>query len=52
MMRSRTHCCHGHATMGSRCIVVDRQVAVNNIKLLTDAETQQLVVSALLSNCK
>jgi hypothetical protein len=37
--------------MGSR-IVVDLQVAVNNIKLLTAAETQQLVVPALPSSCK
>jgi len=36
----------------SRCIVVDLQVAVNNIKLFTAAETQQLAVPTLLSSCK
>jgi hypothetical protein len=53
LVRSPNQCCHGGATMGFLCIVVDLNVAVNNIKWLSVAmERQKYVSFALLSSYK
>lgn len=50
---SRSHCCHGNATIYSLFNIVGLDVAVNNIKMCSFAmEMQQSVPLALLSSYK
>jgi hypothetical protein len=49
--RSCNHCCHGHETIRSLLIVVDVDVAANNIKVFIFVmEIQQWVPFTLLSS--
>lgn len=51
--RLRNHCCNGNAIFHSLCIVVDPNVAVNNINPLSVAmEKQKWAVFLLLPTCK